>query len=168
MKYPTLKLALVTAVLATAQLCIAADEPSDPSWKKAADNKIFAQTLVDSAKQSHSDLLVVGIHSNLPGTKDERMIACSLDRIGKVDDDDDKAGAVDGKTVLAPNLTEPDKFEILMPLKDKSGLRIGALALVFKYKQGDDEVKLLAKATKIRDGFAAKLGGADDLFKAVP
>jgi hypothetical protein len=168
MNYPSLKLALVTVFLAGSQLCFGADEPSDPSWKKAADNKIFAQTLADDALKSHSDLFVVGIHSNLPGTKDERMIACTLDRVGKVDDDDDKAGAVDGKTVLAPNQTEPNKFEILMPLKDKAGDRIGAVAFVFKYKQGDDEVKLLAKATKIRDGFAAKLNSGDDLFKPVP
>jgi hypothetical protein len=168
MNTPALKIILLSAFLTGSQFCFGADEPSDPSWKKAADNKIFAQTLADGALKSHSDVLVVGIHSNLPGTKDERMIACTLDRVGKVDDDDDKAGAVDGKTVLAPNQTEPEKFEILMPLKDRAGDRIGAVAFVFKYKKGDDEVKLLSKATKIRDGFAAKLNSGEDLFKAVP
>jgi hypothetical protein len=161
------KFALVCLCLASVSFSFAADPVADPSWKKAADNKIFAQTLVDGALRTHSELLVVGIHSNLPGTKDERMIACNLDRIGKVDDDDDKAGAVDGKTVLAPNETDPNKFEILIPLKDKSGNRIGALALVFKYTKGADEVKLLGKATKLRDSFAAKLGSAEDLFKPV-
>jgi hypothetical protein len=114
---------------------------------------------------SNPELLVVGIHCDRPGTQDERMIASNLDRINKVDDDDDKAGAVDGKTVLAPNLSDPTKFEVLIPMLDASGNRIGAIGLVFKYKQGDNQVEILKKATEIRDGIAQKVSSAGDLFK---
>jgi len=166
-----MKLCTVRTLLAASALCLGtaafcADVETDPSWTKAADNKIYAQTLANEVIASNAELLVIGIHATKPGTKDERMIASNLDRIGKMDDDDDKAGAVDGKTVLAPNLKEPNKFEVLIPLHDTAGDIIGAIGLVFKYKAGDNQVKILSKATKIRDGLAAKLAGIDDLFKA--
>jgi len=164
--YPS-KIALGLLFLLPLAPAIAADEPSDPSWRKAADNHIFAQQLVNDELSKSPDLIVIGVHADLPGTKDERMIASNLDRIGKRDDDDDKAGAIDGKTVLAPNLTEPGKFEILIPMLDKSGDIIGAIGLVFKYQKGDSQLALLKRATEIRDEFAQQLDSAADLFRPI-
>jgi hypothetical protein len=165
MKTNSLRLLIAASALSLGAAAFCADPETDPSWTKAADNKIFAQTLANEVMAGNADLLVIGIHASKPGSKDERMIASNLDRIGKIDDDDDKAGAVDGKTVLAPNLKEPNKFEVLIPMHNTAGDIIGAIGLVFKYKAGDSQVKLLGKATKIRDGLAAKLPTADDLFK---
>lgn len=162
------KIALTLACLLPLVPALAADEPTDPSWRKAADNHIFAQQLVNDELRRSSDLLVIGIHADLPGTKDERMIACNLGRVGKVDDDDDKAGAIDGKTVLAPNPEDPGRFEILIPLHDKAGDRIGAIGLVFKYHAGESLVHLLKRAIEVRDGFARRLNSADDLFRPTP
>ncbi len=137
------------------------------TWRKAADNKIYAQKLVDELMASHPELLVIGLHATAPGSSDERMIASNLDRIGKKDDDDDVGVSTEHKTICAPNLKEPFKFEVLMPLKDASGNVLdAAVGFVFKYKAGDDEVKMHAHAVEIRDALANKIPTLASLFKA--
>lgn len=138
---------------------------ADSHCGKAAANKIYAQQLVNKLMVSNSDLLVVGLHAVAPNAKRETMIASNLDRIGKEDDADDIAVATTGKTILAPNLKEPDKFEVQVPLKDRKGKLIGATGLVFKYKHGDDELKLHARAIAIRDELAQKIPNLAALFK---
>src|ERR1700730_2931134 len=78
---------------------------------KAADNAIYAQPLANEVMASHPELVVVGLHALKPGNKDETMIASNLDRIGKNDDEDDLAVAHERKTILAPNMKDPTKFE---------------------------------------------------------
>jgi hypothetical protein len=132
---------------------------------KAADNAIFAQTLVNEQMSKHPELLVLGMHAPKPGAKDSHMIASNLDRIGKEDDEDDLAVAKERKTILAPNMKEPDKFEVAVPLKDSSGKVIGSLSTVFKYAPGDDELKMHQAALAIRDEVARKIPNVAALFK---
>ena len=134
---------------------------------KAADNAIYAQTLVNEQMAKHPELLVLGMHAPKPGAnaKDSHMIAANLDRIGKVDDEDDLAVAQERKTILAPNMKEPTKFEVAVPLKDASGKVIGSLSTVFKYAAGDDEVKMHVAALSIRDEMARKIPSVAALFK---
>ena len=135
----------------------AADSAANPAWGKAADNKIYAQQLVNELMAQYPELVVVGLHLTVPGAKMETMIATNLDRVGKQDDDDDIAVAQEHKTVLAPNQKDPHKFEVQVPLKDTAGNFIGGAAgLVFKYQTGDDEVQLHIKALVIRDALAQK------------
>lgn len=137
------------------------------TWKKAADNKIYAQKLVNELMASHSELLVIGLHGTAPGASDERMIASNLDRIGKKDDDDDVGVSNEHKTICAPNLKESNKFEVLMPLKDASGTVLtAAVGFVFKYSAGEDEVKMHALAVSIRDYLAKKIPSYAELFRS--
>jgi hypothetical protein len=138
---------------------------ADPALGKAADNAIYAQTLVNEQMAKHSELLVLGMHAAKPGAKDSHMIAANLDRIGKADDEDDLAVAQERKTILAPNLKEPTKFEVAVPLKDTNGKVIGSLSTVFRYAAGDDEVKMHAAALAIRDEMAKKIPSVAALFK---
>jgi hypothetical protein len=132
---------------------------------KAADNAIFAQTLVNEQMSKHPELVVLGLHAPKPGAKDSHMIASNLDRIGKEDDEDDLAVAQERKTILAPNMKDPGKFEVAVPLKDASGKVIGSLSTVFKYTAGDDEVKMHQAALAIRDEVAKKIPNVAALFK---
>jgi hypothetical protein len=146
--------------------CMSANAASAaPVLGKAADNAIYAQTLVNEAMAKHPELLVIGMHALKPGSKGSTMIASNLDRIGKKDDDDDLAVSRERKTILAPNLTEPTKFEVAVPLKDASGKVIGSLSAVFKYAAGDDEVKMHVAAVAIRDDLAKKTPDVAALFK---
>src|ERR1700760_4076323 len=136
------------------------------SLGKAADNAIFAQTLVNEQMSKHPELLVLGMHAPKPGAKDSHMIASNLDRIGKEDDEDDLAVAKERKTILAPNMKDPGKFEVAVPLKDASGKVIGSVSTVFKYTAGDDEVKMHQAALAIRDEVAKKIPDVAALFKS--
>jgi hypothetical protein len=153
---------------AAAIIALAADEPDRANWKRAADNRIYAQKLVNESLARHPELLVIGLHAIAPGDKEERMIATNLDRVGKLDDDDDKAAAVDHKIVLAPNPNDPHRFEVQIWLKDAAGHRLNAGAgLVFKYQEGDDLVRLLAQAICIRDELARETPSFAALFAPI-
>ena len=153
---------------ATALLASGLASYADTPWVKASDNKILAQVVVNDTMAAHPDLLVIGLHTVAPGAKDETMIASNLDRIGKKDDDDDIAVATERKTILAPNLKESNKFEVQVPLMDSEGNVIGAAGLVFKYKAGDDELDLHARALAIRAEMAKRFANKDALFLPAP
>lgn len=164
LRYPLI-LALVSAV---APAFAAEPNPDMVNWTKAADNKVYAQQLVNQTMAAHPELLVIGMHATKPGTTEQRMIASNLDRIGKHDDDDDIGVATEHKTICAPNLKETFKFEVLIPLKDASGHVLNAaIGFVFKYKAGDDEVKMHAKAVAIRDDLARQTPNLEALFAHV-
>lgn len=147
-------LSLAAVLLAAA---VSAQTPANPAWGKAADNHIYAQLLVNQTMASHPELVVVGLHPVAPGAKTGKMIATNLDRIGKNDDDDDIGCATERKTVLAPNLEDPSKFEVLIPMKDASGEVIGAMGLVFRNHPGDDERAFYLEAVAIRDALAKRI-----------
>jgi hypothetical protein len=132
---------------------------------KAADNAIYAQTLSNEVMANHTDLVVIGLHALKPGNKEETMIASNLDRIGKKDDEDDLAVSHERKTILAPNIKDPAKFEVAVPLHDATGKTIGSMSAVFKYAAGDDEVKMHKAALAIRDDIAKKIPDTAALFK---
>jgi iron complex outermembrane receptor protein len=145
---------------------IQAETTPEPTWGKAADNKIYAQQLVNELMAKYPELVVVGLHATAPGAKTETMIATNLDRVGKQDDDDDIAVAQEHKTVLAPNAKDPHKFEVQVPLKDAAGNYLGGAAgFVFKYNPGDNEVQLHIKALAIRDELARKTPDLAALLK---
>ncbi len=161
-------LRLIAIALALVTVRLVAEDPTPEemaTWRKAASNHILAQKLVNDLMAAHSELLVVGLHGVAPGAKDQTMIATNLDRVGKKDDDDDKAVAVEHKIILAPNLKESNKFEVQVWLKDASGRQLNAAAgFVFKYSKGDSEIMMLTKALAFRDELAKKTPTYDALF----
>ena len=159
LRFPRLLIALLLLVA----VCAGAEK-----WGKAADNKIYAQQLVNELMAAHPELLVVGIHTVAPGEKDQKMIATNLDRVGKADDDDDVAVFKERKTILVPNAKESNKFEVQIPMFDAAGRIIGAYGFVFRYQAGDDEVELHRKAVAIRAGLAKKIPDLAALFRPVP
>ena len=159
------KMKLSAMLIATLACAWAASAGAEETLGKAADTAIYAQTLVNATMAQHHELVVLGMHALKPGAKVETMIAGNLDRIGKKDDEDDLAVAHERKTILAPNMKDPSKFEVALPLHDASGKVIGSLSTVFKYAAGDDEVKMHAAAVAIRDDLARKISNLDELFK---
>ena len=107
-----LRFLFTALVLMTALTSLRAQATAEEqaTWVKAADNKIYAQQLVNEIMAAHPELLVVGFHAVAPGTKDQKMIATNLDRVGKKDDDDDLAVFAVRKTILVPNAKESNKF----------------------------------------------------------
>src|SRR6266853_1084148 len=91
--------------------------------------KIYAQALVNQTVAKHPDLLVVAMHVTPPKASENVIIASNIGRIGK----------------------KADRFEVELVLHDASRNPIGALAIVFPYKTGDDKSQFEKRAEMIRD-----------------
>jgi hypothetical protein len=131
-----------------------------------------AQKLVDKALKDHPEVLVLCLHVTPPGGSDNVIIASrfatpeggrEVQRIGKKADDDDMRVVQTGKPNLEVNATG-DRFEVEMPLLDKSGKTIGAISTVFPYKKGDNESSLQRRGEIIRDEFRKEIPSMRNLF----
>ena len=131
----------------------------DPTYTQAAP---YAQKLVDEALAKHPEVLLLAIHATPPGHKN-LIVASNFGRIGKIGDDDDMRCIHTGKSNLEVN---GPHFEDELILQDAAGKTIGALGVVFNYKDGDDKQALEKIAIRVRDEMKAKTPSARKLFGA--
>jgi hypothetical protein len=131
----------------------------DPTYTKAAP---FAQKLVDEALAKHPEVILIAIHAQPPNHKN-LIVASNFGRIGKIGDEDDLRCIRTGKSNLEISSTGTH-FEDELILLDSSGKTIGALGVVFNYKQGDDKTPLVKIANQIRDEMKAQLPNQSTLF----
>jgi hypothetical protein len=145
---PMMRIALV--LLAIAVACpLHAGETTAPE-------KIYAQDLVNRIVEKYPDLLVVAMHVTPPNESENVIIASNIGRIGKRADKEDLRVIGTGETIAKVN-RRGDRFEVELVLLDASKKPIGALAIVFPYKDGDDASKLIARAKTIRDELAGQI-----------
>ncbi len=135
-----------------------------PSWKDPSTNHIRAQKLVDDLLKEHPDVVVCAMHVTKPGTSENTIIAANIPRIGKPSDEDDWGVIKTGKPLLEPN-KDKTRFEVILPLLDKPGKTIGAIAIVANYKEGEDTARFLTNATQLRDGLRKQIPNAESLYK---
>ncbi len=140
---------------------------ADNKYGLAVDNRIRAQALVAEIMAANPELLTAGMHCVPPGGQAQTIIASTLNVIGKPSDPPDVDVGTHGETIISPNLKIP-KLGIMLPLRDRAGKEIGALALAFKFPAGADQVACFAKAVAIRDQVAKKIPALGDLFTVVP
>jgi hypothetical protein len=117
-----------------------------------APEKIYAQELVNQTVAKYPDLLVVAMHVTPPKGSQNVIIASNIGRIGKKD----KKVINTGETLAKVN-KNGDRFEVELPLHDASSKPIGALAIVFPYKAGDDASQFETRAKLIRDELAQQI-----------
>ncbi|MBS0662739.1 MAG: hypothetical protein JSR48_05705 [Verrucomicrobia bacterium] len=161
----TLAHRLVPLLLA-AGLALAPAHGAESRYGLAADNHILAQKIVNGLVATHPELLTAGMHCVPPDGAAQTIIASTLNVIGKRSDPPDVEVGARGETIISPNLKIP-KLGIMLPLRDQRGREIGALALAFKYRAGEDQVKYLAEATAIRDQVARQIPALAALFTVV-
>jgi len=121
-----------------------------------APERIYAQALVNRMVQKYPDLLVVALHVTPPEESDNVIIASNIGRIGKKADVEDLRVIATGETLAKVN-KNGDRFEVELPLLDASRKPIGALAIVFPYKAGDDASMFKTRAEKVRDELAGEI-----------
>jgi hypothetical protein len=131
----------------------------DPTYTKPAP---FAQQLVDQQLKTHPEVLLLAIHAQPPGHKN-LIVASNFGRIGKIGDEDDERCIRTGKSNLEIS-EKGDHFEDELVLRDRSGKTIGALGVVFNYKQGADKAALEKIAEQIRDDMQRQLPNTEALF----
>jgi hypothetical protein len=127
-------------------------------------DQTYAQQLVDKTMAVHPDVIILALHATPPGSKTDVILGSNIGRIGKKADEDDMR--VVDKGAINKEVNETGKrFEAEVPLNDRHGKRIGALGVVFNYRQGDDKDALTARALKIRDEIAAQIPSPAALVK---
>ncbi|MBV8580908.1 MAG: hypothetical protein JOZ86_09750 [Candidatus Eremiobacteraeota bacterium] len=132
-----------------------------PYSSYATDNA--AQTLVDATMARHPELLVLGMHVTLPGGRGNVMLASNIGRIGKKADEDDMRVVNTGRSNF--EVAENGKrYEVELVLENAQKANIGALGVVFPYKDGDDKTALNARAVAIRDEMARAISSAASLL----
>jgi len=135
--------------------------------KSTADQpKIFAQKLLNQTMTRHPDVVIMAMHVTPPGKSGNVIIASNIGRYGKKADEDDQRVIDTGKSNLEVN-KKGNHFEVECTLQDKSGKTIGAVGIVFNYKEGDDKKALEKKALEIRDEMKAQTPTKAKLFEAV-
>ncbi|MES2259520.1 MAG: hypothetical protein V4724_13405 [Pseudomonadota bacterium] len=109
----------------------------------------YAQMLVDDAMRRHPDLLVLAMHVANDGGDDYPIIASNIGRIGKPADSDDRHVISTQQPKMGAYGANLTRFGVELPMYDQGGRLLGALALGFPYRQGDDQQALLARAQTI-------------------
>ena len=131
-----------------------------------APQKIYAQELVNQTVARYPDLLVVAMHVTRPNGSQNEIIASNIGRIGKKADAEDKKVITTGETLAKVN-KNGDRFEVELPLHDASSKPIGAVAIVFPYKAGDEPSQFVKRAEMIRDELAKQIPQLAKLTEAV-
>jgi hypothetical protein len=129
-----------------------------------APGKNYAQELVNQTLAKYRDLLVVAMHVRPPGASENVIIASNIGRIGKRADAEDRQVITTGENLAKVNRSG-DRFEVELVLRDAAGKAIGAIAIVFSYKAGDDKKALEERAEAIRDELSKQIEGAAALMQ---
>jgi hypothetical protein len=143
--------------------------PAAIAWPLHAEapQNIYAQELVNRIVAKYPDLRVVAMHVTPPGSSQNVIIASNVGRIGKRADAEDLKVIGTGQTLAKVN-KNADRFEVELVLHDASQKPIGALAIVFPYKAGDDKSQFEKRAEKIRDELAEQIPKLGKLVESFP
>jgi len=134
-----LAIALVTA------LNLSAQSPDAAAQKP----NTYAQKLVDQELAKHPDIVILVFHVKNADGSDYPIIASNIGRYGKKADEDDMRVIHTSKPNLEVNATG-NHFEVEMALHDTAKNVLGAIAVVYNYKAGDDKEVLHKKAELVR------------------
>lgn len=129
--------------------------------------KIYAQELVNQTVSKYPDLLVVAMHVTPPKGTQNVIIASNIGRIGKKADAEDLRVIKTGETLAKVN-KNGDRFEVELVLHDASKKPIGALAIVFPYKAGDEKSEFENRAERIRDELGGQISDVAKLMERSP
>lgn len=131
-------------------------------YRAQFNDRTFAQALVDKTLARHPDVIILAAHATPAGSKTDVIVGSNIGRIGKEADEDDLRVVEKGETNREVN---GRRFEAELPLNDSRGRRIGALGVVFNYREGDDKEALVREAEKIRDEMAKEIASPAALMR---
>lgn len=127
---------------------------------------IYAQKLLNDTLAKHPEVVIMAFHVTPPGKSENVIIASNIGRLGKVADEDDMRVINTGKSNLEVNKSG-NHFEVEAAMLDQAGNIIGAVGIVFNYKEGDDKQQLARAGEAIRDDIKAQTPNKAALFKPV-
>jgi len=129
--------------------------------------KNYAQSLIERTLARHPEVATLAMHVTPPNSADNVIIASNFGRIGKQADEDDLGVIKTGKPKVEVGKTG-NRLSVELPLQDVSGDTIGALAVAFLYKAGEDKAEFLKLAERIRDELRRRITNAGNLVEPFP
>jgi hypothetical protein len=148
--------------LLTLSFMLAAVLPICAQSTDAVKPHTYAQKLVDQELAKHPDIVILVFHVISPDGSDYPIIASNIGRYGKKADEDDLRVIHTGKPNLEVN-TAGNHFEVEMAFHDASKKLLGAIAVVYNYKAGDDKEALRQKAEGVRAEVEKQIPSLDKL-----
>jgi hypothetical protein len=146
--------------------------PAEAPLGKAADNKIYAQQLVNDLLAANGDLLAVGFHALPPGGTEYMIVAHSRDLISKKDSEADVEMIKNDQTIIGPETTgytTMPRMVVHAALRDSAGRIVGLAVFSFKLETGTTKLATHARAEAMLDGLARKISNSAALFnKSAP
>jgi TonB-dependent siderophore receptor len=125
----------------------------------------YAQALVDDLLAKYAEVEVVAIHASAPGVDlPYPIVASNIGRIGKAADASDLDVIRTGK----PHVQVDEKgarLEAKLPLQDASGNTIGALAVIFPFRFGQEQGVLYQRAEQLRDDLRGRIASVAQLYQ---
>jgi hypothetical protein len=141
----------------------------EPTYGKAADNKIYAQQLVRELVARNPDLGGAGLHAIPPGGKEYEIVAQVRDLIGKKSSADDVDIINRDATKIYPFVIDGSpRFSALAPLRDRAGKVIGLAVLSFHRRPGVDKLAVHTRLEAILAELATRIPDQAALFKPIP
>jgi len=134
---------------------------------QAPPTKNYAQSLIERMLARHPEVATLAMHVTPPNSADNVIIASNFGRIGKKADEDDLSVIKTGKPKVEVGKTG-DRLSVELPLQDVSGDSIGALAVAFPYKGGENKDEFLKSAEKIRDELRRRITNTANLVEPFP
>ena len=145
-----------------------ASAPGTQELSAHAQEKSYAQELVDTTIARHPELIELDLHATSPDTAQSLIIAAkSRQRIGKPTDRDDLAVVKSGEPFVEVNKSGNQNVEAHVPLFDAHGKIIGMVEMTFPYPTGSgfDQIALIKTAGQIRDEMSRRIAHATNLFE---
>jgi hypothetical protein len=143
---------------------------AEPSWGKAAENRVYAQQLVNDLMAEDSSLLSVALHATRVGAKSPVIVAHTQDLIGKEDSPEDVAMVTAEQTVIGPEMVEHttqiiSRMVVHAPLQDRAGKTIGMAVFSFKRHPGLEKIAALVRAEGMLRELSERIPSAIALFE---
>src|SRR5260370_39051249 len=129
--------------------------------------KKYGQSLIERTLARHPEVATLAMHVTPPNGADNVIIASNFGRIGKKADADDLNVIKTGNPKMEVGKTG-DRFSVELPLQDVSGDTVGALAVAFPYKTGDNKSEFLEAAEQVRDELRRRITNAGNLVEPFP
>lgn len=127
----------------------------------------YAQYLVDDILVKQPGVVIVVLHIKDRTSADYPILGSTIGRIGKEADASDLEVIRTGKTRLAVS-ADGNRLEAKLPVKDRSGNTVGAVAIVFPSKGLGDQDALARQAEKIGSEMNTRIASLDSLYGAYP
>lgn len=127
----------------------------------------YAQWLVDQTLDKHPNLVILALHAPTPRNTHYPIVGSNIGRIGKKADEDDMHVITSGEAKLEFNETR-DRYEVEEPLLDASGKIIGAVGVVYPFKEGDDLTARKTEADAIQGELKSQIPALARLLDPAP